>query len=423
MPVAAISVARNNALALIDSGTSTLTLADKTTISSTQDVTTTSVGNGAAATGGDASIQVAVGLSAGISVSFDNNTARLARNLTSSGGLDIAALTSHDIQSGAQSSAEKVDPELIEDADEPEDPEESEENNADNASNNSTMDTVDSLLGTTNGQSGKVVNADAIKNKLNTNFSNASGGDTPVGGPQSGGDDGKAVAIAGAFGVTYAESDAVAEIADNVVVNTGSDNISISSLKNTDMTSTGDASTGGSDFNIGGGVGLNIAKSNNTALVGEGTSLSAAGLAVTAGMRSQLADDNTTDATNLITATATSGSGTGEVAIAGSVALNVVLENNATARIADDATLRLANGALSVEATSVSSYDASSTATVGKEAGLFSGIDAALSGLQDISVWTSNLTKNFTNLTTSAVNKAYSEGTLFQDGDGGGRFR
>ena len=420
VPVAAISVARNNALALIDSGTSTLTLADKTTISSTQDVTTTSVGNGAAATGGDASIQVAVGLSAGISVSFDNNTARLARNLTSSGGLDIDALTSHDIQSGAQSSAEKVDPELIEDADEPEESEESEENNADNASNNSTMDTVDSLLGTTNGQSGKVVNADAIKNKLNTNFSNASGGDTPVGGPQSGGDDGKAVAIAGAFGVTYAESDAVAEIADNVVVNTGSDNISISSLKNTDMTSTGDASTGGSDFNIGGGVGLNIAKSNNTALVGEGTSLSAAGLAVTAGMRSQLADDNTTDATNLITATATSGSGTGEVAIAGSVALNVVLENNATARIADDATLRLANGALSVEATSVSSYDASSTATVGKEAGLFSGIDAALSGLQDISVWTSNLTKNFTNLTTSAVNKAYSEGTLFQDGDGGG---
>ena len=88
------------------------------------------------------------------------------------------------------------------------------------------MDTVDSLLGTTNMISHhKWSSADAIKNKLNTNFSNASGGDTPVGGPQSGGDDGKAVAIAGAFGVTYAESDAVAEIADNVVVNTGSDNI------------------------------------------------------------------------------------------------------------------------------------------------------------------------------------------------------
>ncbi|MGC6517440.1 MAG: leukotoxin LktA family filamentous adhesin [Candidatus Puniceispirillaceae bacterium] len=403
VPVAAISVARNNALALIDSGDSALSLSDKTTISSSQDVTTSSVGNGAAATGGDSSLQVAVGLSAGISVSFDNNTARLSRNLTSSGGLEIAALTSHDIQSGAQSSAEKVDPELIEDADEPE---ETEENTADNASNNSTTDTVDSLLGTTNGQSGKVVNADAIKNKLNTNFSNVSGGDTPAGGPSSGGDDGKAVAIAGAFGVTYAESEAVAEISANVAVNTGSDNVTISSLKNTDMTSTGDASTGGSDYNVGGGVGLNIAKNNNTALVGEGVSVSASGLSVTAGMRAQLADDNSSDVTNVIAASATSGSGTGEVAIAGAVALNVVLENNATARIADNATLRLAGGDLVVESTATTSYDAASKATVGKEAGLFAGIDAALSGLQDITVWTSAISKNFTNLTTSAVNKA-----------------
>ena len=319
VPVAAISVARNNALALIDSGTNSLTVSDAVRIASTQDVTTTSVGNGAAATGGDSSIQVAVGLSAGIAIGFDENTARLSRDTNANGGLEIAALTSHDIQSGAQSSAEKVDPELIEDADEPEE-DASESNQADNATNNSTMDTVDSLLGTTNGQSGKVVNADAIKNKLNTNFSNVSGGDTPAGGPSSGGDDGKAVAIAGAFGVTYAESEAVAEIAAGVSVNVGGDNVTISSLKNTDMTSTGDASTGGSDYNVGGGVGLNIATSNNNAFVREGASITAGGLSVTAGMRSQIADDNSTDATNVIAASATSGSGTGEVAIAGAVA-------------------------------------------------------------------------------------------------------
>ena len=419
VPVAAISVARNNALALIDSGASTLTLADAASISSTQDVLTTSVGNGAAATGGDASLQVAVGLSAGISVSFDNNTARLARDLTVPGGLSIAALTSHDVRSGAQSSAEKVDPELIEDADEPEE-DASEENTADNATNNSTTDTVDALLGTTNGQSGKVVNADAIKGKLNTNFANVSDGDTPVGGPQSGGDDGKAVAIAGAFGVTYAESSARSEIASDITVNSGSGDVAVSSLKNTDMTTTGDASTGGSDYNVGGGVGLNIATSTNEAVVGDGANVTASGLAVTAGMRSQIADDNSTDSTNVITASATSGSGTGEVAIAGAVALNVVLENRTTARIADNATLRLAGGDLAVEATSENNYDASSTATVGKTAGLFAGIDAALSGLQDVTVWTSHISKQFTNLTTSAVNKAYSEGTLFQDGDGGG---
>ena len=419
VPVAAISVARNNALALIDSGTSTLTLADKASISSTQDVLTSSIGNGAADTGGDSTIQVAVGLSAGIAISFDNNSARLSRDLSVAGGLDIAALTSHDIKSGAQSSAEKIDPELIEDSDEEES--DSDENTADNATNNSTTDTVDSLLGTTDGQSGKVVNADAIKNKLNTNFSNVSGGDTPVGGPESTGDnEGKSVAIAGAFGVTYAESDAVAEIENGVTVNAGSDNISISSLKNTDMTSTGDASTGGSDVNVGGGVGLNIAKSNNRALIGDEAVVSASGLSVVAGMRSQLADDNSTDVTNVITATATSGSGTGEVAIAGSVALNVVLENNATAAIGDNVSLTLAGGDVAVEATATSTYDASSTATVGKTNALFAGIDAALSGLQDITVWTSSIAKNFTNLTTSAINKAYSEGELFQDPSEGG---
>ena len=417
VPVAAISVARNNALALIDSGATTLNIADKATISSTQDVLTTSVGNGAAATGGDASIQVAVGLSAGIAIGFDSNIAKLDRDLTVPGGLEIAALTSHDIQSGAQSSAEKVDPELIEDGDEPE---ESEENTADNATNNSTMDTVDSLLGTTNGQSGKVVNADAIKGKLNTNFADASGGSTDIGGP-SDSDEGSAVAIAGAFGVTYAESEAIAEIAADVTVNAGSDNVSISSLKNTDMTSTGDASTSGSDYNIGGGVGLNIASSENTAIIRNGASITASGVSVNAGMRSQIAADNSTDTTNVIAASATSGSGTGEVAIAGAVALNVVLENDTTAKIADNASLTLASGDLSVEATATNSYDAASKATVGKEAGLFAGIDAALSGLQDITVWTSHLSKQFTNLTTSAVNKAYSEGTLFQEpGDGGG---
>ena len=414
VPVAAISVARNNALALIDSGSTTLSIADKATISSTQDVLTTSVGNGAAATGGDASIQVAVGLSAGISVGFDSNIAKLNRDLTVPGGLEIAALTSHDIQSGAQSSAEKVDPELIEDGDAPE-----EESEPDNATNNSTMDTVDSLLGTTNGQSGKVVNADAIKGKLNTNFADASGGGTGIGGP-SDSDEGSAVAIAGAFGVTYAESEAVAEIASDITVNAGSDNVSISSLKNTDMTSTGDASTSGSDYNIGGGVGLNIASSENTAIIRRGASITAAGVSVNAGMRSQIAADNSTDTTNVIAASATSGSGTGEVAIAGAVALNVVLENDTYAKIEDNATLTLASGDLIVEATQTTSYDAASKATVGKEAGLFAGIDAALSGLQDISVWTSHLSKQFTNLTTSAINKAYSEGSLFEDPSEGG---
>ena len=57
-----------------------------------------------------------------------------------------------------------------------------------------------------------------------------------------------------------------------------------------------------------------------------------------------------------------------------------MLENDTTAKIADNASLTLASGDLSVEATATNSYDAASKATVGKEAGLFAGIDAALSG-------------------------------------------
>ena len=414
VPVAAISVARNNALALIESGTTTLSIDNAATISSTQNVLTTSVGNGGADTGGDSSLQLAIGLAAGVAVSFDNNTASLQRNLAVPGGLTIAALTTHDIQSGAQSVSEKLDPELIEDADEPEE----DDSEPDNGTNNSATDAVDSLFGTTNAQSGKVVNVDAIKGKMNTNFTDASGGGiSDVGGP-SDSDEGSAIAIAGALGVTYAESRAVAEIASGVSVNASSDNISVSSLKNTDMLATGDASTGGSDYNIGGGVSLNIAKSSNKALVAGDTSLTAAGVNVTAGMRSQLTADNDTDDVNTIAATATSGSGTGEFALAGAVALNIVLENDTQAEIQDNASLTLGNGDLVVEATATNSYNAASKATVGKEAALFAGIDAALSGLQDITVWTSHISKQFTNLTTSAVNKAYSEGTLFSDGGG-----
>jgi len=412
VPLAGVAVARNNALAQIQSGSVALNTSNNVTVASTQTVLTTSVGNGAATAGGD-SARAAVGISAGITVAFDSNKALIERDITAGGTVSGTTNTSHNIQSGAQSSADVVEAELIEDA-----PEEEEEE-PDNATNTSTEDALDGTLGLTNGFSNKTVNVDVIKDKLSTDFAKTSGGGTGLGnGDGSDSSESKKVAIAGAFGVSYAESSALAQIADNITINAG--NLSIVANKNTDITATGDASTSGSDYNIGGGVSLNIATSTNRARIGTGTSITSGDLTVSSGMLTQLDADNASDSTNLITAAATSGSGTGEIAIAGAIALNVVLENENSAEIASGATLDNISGDISITATSDNDYSADTLATVGKTLGLFAGIDAALSGLQDISVWTSHLSTQFGNLLQSTANQAFKEAGQSEDEGGGG---
>ncbi|MGC6439628.1 MAG: leukotoxin LktA family filamentous adhesin [Candidatus Puniceispirillaceae bacterium] len=408
VPLAAVTVARNNALAEMQDNDTALTLAGSLDISSDQTVRTTAVGNGVANSSGQ-DTKVAVGISAGIAVSFDSNTARLARNISASGDVAVAANTSHDVQSGAEASSEVKSAELIEDAPEPEEP--------DNASNNDPGAAVNGMLGMGNGFSGKTVNVDVIKDKMNTDTGNVSGGNTPLGGGGNGSDS-KSVAIAGALGVSYVETTATAEIVANTEVT--ADDISVTSLKNTDVMAVGDASTAGSDYNIGGGLGLSITTNENRASVRSGADLNSDDLTVEAGMLSQLVD-NETDITNSITASSTSGAGTGELAIAGALGVNVVLSNDTIAEVEAGADLDNVSGATRIAATATNSYDADAKATVGKTLGLFAGIDAALSGLQDFTVWSEHLTTQFTNLLQSTANTAFEESSTVSsdDSDGG----
>ena len=411
IPLAAVTVARNTSLAEISSGVGVITATGGSSVRSDQTVTSTAVGNGAAEASGQSN-KVAIGMSAGLVIGFDNNTARVARDATV-GGIDVIANTSHTAMSGAESSAQVVEPELIEDAEE----DESEPDPLDNSSN-STEEAVDGMFGLSNGLSGKAVNVDVVKDRLSTDFGNASGGGTSLGDDDNS-EDGKKIAIAGAFGVTYAESRAVAEIADNVTITAGANAVTVAALKNADITATGEASTGGSDYNIGGGLGVNIAKASNKARIADGAVVSSGDLAVTAGMLTQLDEDNATDSVNTITSYGSSGAGTGKLAIAGALALNIVLENDTAAEIETGATLDNVSGNIAIGAVSNNNYDADSLATVGKTAALFGGIDAALGGLHDITVWTDNLQTNFSNMLQTAVNEKFAESASTSAAPGG----
>ena len=395
IPLAAVTVARNNASASIDAGVGAVQSTGAMNITSTQTVSSTAVGNGLAEASGQDN-KVAIGMSAGLVIGFDNNSASLGRSVTA-GGLSVLADTSHTAQSGAQSSAQVVEPEAVENVPA-----------TDNTSNSSTDDAVNGMMGMGNGFSGKTVNVNVVTDRLSTDTKNVTGGDTPLGGGGNS-DDSTKVAVAGAFGVTYVESAATAEIGNNVTVAAGTNAINVASRKNTDITATGDASVAGGDYNIGGGLGLNIATASNNARVGSGASLVAGDLAVDAKMLSQLAADNSTDVTNTITSSATSGAGTGEVAVAGALALNVVIQNDTVATVESGAILDNVSGNIAIGAVATNTYDADSLATVGETAGLFSGIDAALGGLSDITVWTANVSAQFTDMLQKEINTAFSE--------------
>ena len=63
------------------------------------------------------------------------------------------------------------------------------------------------------------------------------------------------------------------KVADGVTINAGSGAVTVQSLSNTDMTADADASVSDGDYNIGGGIGLNIVQNDNEAVIGRGARL------------------------------------------------------------------------------------------------------------------------------------------------------
>ena len=58
------------------------------------------------------------------------------------------------------------------------------------------------------------------------------------------------------------------------------------------MTADADAFVSDGDYNIGGGIGLNIVQNDNEAVIGSGAAITSGDLTVEAGMRAELQDDN-----------------------------------------------------------------------------------------------------------------------------------
>ena len=216
-------------------------------------------------------------------------------------------------------------------------------------------------------------------------FAQSSDPDKAIGGDGEDSSSSK-ITIGAAMGVTYAESDASAKLDDGVTINAGTGAVSISSLSNADFAADADASATDGDYNIGGGVGLNIIDNENVAEIGDNATVTSGNLSVQAGMLSKVKDDNTTDDTNVIYADAVAGASTGEFSLAGAVGLNVVLKNNTKAVINSGADIT-ASGNISIAANAKSKYDSNAKAVVGEVKGLWAGINKELKALKNIKLF------------------------------------
>ncbi|RRS02329.1 LEPR-XLL domain-containing protein, partial [Aquabacterium soli] len=152
------------------------------------------------------------------------------------------------------------------------------------------------------------------------------------------------VNVAGAVAVNIGQTDAKASIgAGRTVTATGA--AAIQSTADTDASATADglATSPSSGTGVGAAVAINVGDVSNSALIGGGASLTAAGVTLSA-------DGPTAAAQSVFGATTTAGAGGGDVGVAGSVAINVG-KSRTTAQVAAGATVASTGaGAVTVKA-------------------------------------------------------------------------
>ena len=418
VPLASVTLARNSAVATIASGSGAITTQGNITVSSQQTVTSSAVGDGEATTSDSGSF--AIGISAGVTIADDSNEASVYRDLNSNGGdISITATSRRMVQSGAKALSG-----VSEGGDEGGDGGDG-GGATDNASDNSSNSTGEASEGISTLLAG--FSSDSDDNASTYDFSEQMSQDTDaltdgadlgsIGGDGEDEDSSK-ITIAAAMGVTYAESVSKALIGDQVQLNAGVGAVSVETFSNTDMSADADASVSGGDYNIGGAVGLNIVQNDNKASIGSGANVTSGDVTVTAGMQSQLMEDNSTDDVNVIAADAVAGAGTGEFSLAGSVGLNLVMRNNTSAVISTDAQIN-ASGDVAVNAEAKSQYKTDAKATVGMAKTIWEGIDETFSTLTDIKVWTEAAEKGFEGMLEN-LQASLTSGDGDGDGDGDG---
>ncbi|MGC6476026.1 MAG: leukotoxin LktA family filamentous adhesin, partial [Parvibaculales bacterium] len=357
IPVAAVTVARNQTHANVQGAFNTMAVTGDLTVRADQTAKATALGEGVATLSGE-DANAAIGLTAGLVISDNQVEATLNRDIAAGDDVTVQALSTSDIETGGKAGAN-----LAKDDDT--------ENDDEETGGNNLADSTNAMVGLGNAFSDEDISSSAITDKLSVD-SDALGGTEDS-------DENKSLTVAAAFAVNYVEDLVSAKIGNEKSI-TG-DSVLVESLRNIDVRSDADASADSGAYNLGGAVGLNIADMQNLAELGTNVLVDGREVTVRAGMRS-LTDGNITDSQNAIQADATAGVGTGEFSLAGAVGLNVILRNQTSAALVASATV-VADELILVDTLSTNDYTVKGKATVGDTARVFSGIEGYLSSLDN----------------------------------------
>ncbi|MEW6479356.1 MAG: hypothetical protein AB1455_07880 [Pseudomonadota bacterium] len=351
-PVAAVSVGANSTVARLGEGTTGLDITGSySSLAQQSSVQTTK------ATGQTQGNQVAVGASLALGIADDTVQSSVERDVEADGSVSVAA--SSVSKSDTTATASVKGGQKADGADKPK--------NAD-GSDGKTVDQQAKQQGDGAKLSGKktAAKADASSTGAGGSASNKLDGTKGSGDAKAETSEG-GVSVAAAVGINIADGNTGASVANGVQIRAGGA-LTVSSAAEADASAKADGSqvdsSGQTDVGVGAAVAVNVATSSNTALVKSGADVHANGLSV-------MAKGQGTDKSDF-TADAKSGAGAANVGVAGSLAINTVV-NDTSARLENSAYVDAGSGAVLIEAGNATTSTVKSGAVVKN-----SGSDAAV---------------------------------------------
>jgi hypothetical protein len=321
-PLAAVSIAVNTTSAELKNGDkATITGAYSSTADQTSETTTVAKGQ---TEGGD---KVAVGASLGVTIATDTVNAIIDRDLSATGGVSVAAKSvarSDTSATASVSGGKEAESDGSAKSGESVDEQVAAKSDAGKKQGAAATAKADAKTSAASGTSSS--------DKLKT----AEAAPTTKDKDETGKDSGGGVSVAAAVGINVGVSTTSASIGKERTVESGGA-VSVTSSAQTDAKAKADGTQAGSDntkVGVGAAVALNVGVGTNTAVIGDDATVTSKGATVKADMASTSATkdgETTTDATNDSGAEATSGAGATSVGIAGSLAVNTVVNTTVAA--------------------------------------------------------------------------------------------
>ena len=403
-PVAAVSVITDTTVARLGSG-SALDIRGDYSGTASQDSSVTTK-----ATGQTNGTSVAVGASVALGIVTDTVSASVERDITADGGVDVKASSLADSSTTATASVaggQKAD-----------------SNDKPANSDGSASKTVDEQVAAQSTAADKASAGAKTTAAEQTPVKTTTPTTTPTETPKAETSDG-AVSVAAAVGANVEVATTTAQIAKGVTVHAG-DAVAVTSQAQTNASASADGSqvdSGGTNVGVGAAVALNVGVATNVATIADNTHVTANGVTVSATERTE-DDDKTSD----YAATAKSGAGAANVGVAGSLAVNAVVDTTVASIAGDDdnsgtgASVNAGTGDVSIKAQSASTSKATSSADVkGSDSNAKVGVGASvglnvlaqttvadladkavLRGGQDVSVTATSESKSTTEVTGGA---------------------